>query len=65
MDTYKNNHRPKILRSRQCLHSVSVRKLTTQVAHVEDHGQQTELRSGDARIVLQTHNVGIIDESLV
>jgi hypothetical protein len=63
--TYKGNHRSEILRRRQYLHSVSVRKLAAQIANVEDHSQQAELRSGDTRIVLQTHNVGIIDESLV
>ena len=64
-ETYKDNHRPEILRSRQYLHSIRMRKLAAQIAHVEDHGQQAELCSTDASIVLQTHNIGIIDESLV
>jgi hypothetical protein len=63
--TYKDNHRPKVLRSRQYLHSIRMRKFAAQIAHVEDHGQQAELCSTDASIVLQTHNIGIIDESLV
>ena len=63
--TYKDNHRPKVLRSGQYLHSIRMRKFAAQIAHVEDHGQQAELCSTDASIVLQTHNIGIIDESLV
>jgi uncharacterized membrane protein YcgQ (UPF0703/DUF1980 family) len=64
-ETYKDNHRPEILRRRQYLHSICMRELTTQVAHVEYHSQQAELSSADVRIVLQSHNVGIIYQGLV
>lgn len=63
--THKADHSAQILCGWQSLHAVRMRKFASQVAHIKDHSQQAELSSGDVCILLETHDVGVVDESFI
>ena len=57
---YKDNHRSKILRRRKGLHAVCMRKLASQVANVEYHGQLAELIACRMKSGSKLHVLNII-----
>jgi len=57
---YKDNHRSKILRGWKGLHAVCMRKLASQVANVEYHGQLAELIACKMRSVSKLHVSNVI-----